>query len=109
MVSLAHTSHQTPSDLDQASAAGKKNNEEAKDCGAVLASPEKQTQEATVARRKKRQRQQPVPEHDVPLSDRMGVDVVKLRHEEQSQIKSPSLSHEDLCRLADGITVGQDK
>ena len=95
-----------PCGLDQATAASKE--EEAKICGAVLASPAKQTREATMARRKKR-RQQATPEHDVPTCTRRGMDVVKLRHEEQSQIKSPSLSHEDLCRLADGITVGEDK
>ncbi len=63
-----------------------------------------------MARRKRRKQQSTkVNDHDIPVSTRRGMDVVKLRHEEHSEIKSPSLSHEDLCRLADGITVGQDK
>ncbi len=63
-----------------------------------------------MARRKRRKQQVTKADgHDIPVSTGRGMDVVKLRHEEHSQIVSPQLSHEELCRLADEIPDAETK
>jgi hypothetical protein len=43
-------------------------------------------------------------EHDIPIAKLPSMITNKRRIEEASEIRSPSLSHDDFCRLADGIS-----
>ncbi len=59
-------------------------------------------------RKKRRQQVTKADGHSIPVSTGRGMDVKKLRHEEHSEIGSPQLSHDDICKLADLIPTNLD-